>query len=61
MVSPASMLVSDCLVVGIINEAWQWDSDEMIEIGIVVAEHKDGRSSNGHFGDYAENVLKNIK
>jgi hypothetical protein len=59
--SPALPLVPHCLVVGIDTEAWTWNTDEMTEIGIVIAEYKDGSKLKGHFGDYAENVLKKMK
>jgi hypothetical protein len=59
--SPATALVQHSLVIGIDTEVWTWNTNEMTEIGIVVAEYKDGRTLNGHFGDYAENVLKRMK
>jgi hypothetical protein len=55
--SPALPLIEHCVVVAIDTEAWIQNTDEMTEIGIVIAECKDGKDLDGDIGDYAENVL----
>jgi DNA polymerase III epsilon subunit-like protein len=58
--SPALPLIEHCVVVAIDTEAWSQNTDEMTEIGIVIAECKDGKDLDGDIGDYAENVLKKM-
>jgi len=59
--SPATPLVEHCVVVCVDTEAWTTNTDAMTEIGLVVAEYKDGKSLNGDVGEYAENVLKKMQ
>lgn len=58
---PAFPLLEHCIVVTIDTEAWTANTDEMTEVGIVVADFKSGKELNGNFGDYAENVLKKME
>ncbi|KAF1912142.1 hypothetical protein BDU57DRAFT_80419 [Ampelomyces quisqualis] len=59
--SPALPLIEHCVVVCVDTEAWTTNTDEMTEIGLVVAEYADGKKLNGDLGQYAENVLKKMK
>lgn len=53
-------LVEHCIIVAIDTEAWTSNTDEMTEIGIVIAKYEDGNELHAHVGDYAENVLKKM-
>lgn len=59
--SPAVPLVEHCKVVGVDTEAWTANTDEMTEIGMVIAEYKDGKALNGETGEYAGHLLKKMK
>ncbi|KAH5633431.1 hypothetical protein HBI23_215420 [Parastagonospora nodorum] len=59
--SPALPLVEHCVVVTVDTEAWTANTDQMTEIGIVIAEYKDGKEIGAEIGDYAENVMKKMK
>jgi hypothetical protein len=59
--SIAVPLVEHCKVVGVDTEAWTANTDEMTEIGMVIAEYKDGKALNGEVGEYAEELLKRMK
>ena len=57
----AAPLVKHSVVVVVDTEAWTANTDEMTEIGLVVAEYNHGKELNGDLGDYGENVLKKMR
>jgi hypothetical protein len=59
--SAAAPLVEHCIVVAVDTEAWTANTDEMTEIGLVVAEYNAGKELNGDTGAYGENVLKKMR
>lgn len=59
--SPALPLVEHSVVITIDTEAWTANTDQMTELGIVIAEYKDGKSVGAEIGDYAEHVMKKMK
>ncbi|KAH8722941.1 hypothetical protein GQ44DRAFT_686007 [Phaeosphaeriaceae sp. PMI808] len=59
--SPAAPLVEHCVIVGVDTEAWTLNTDEMTEIGLVIAEYKNGKELNRDLGPFAENLFRNMR
>lgn len=57
----AAPLIEHCVLIVVDTEAWTANTDEMTEIGLVVAEHYAGKALNGKLGDFGEEVLKKMK
>jgi hypothetical protein len=54
-------LIEHCVLVVVDTEAWTAKTDDMTEIGLVVAEYHSGKALNGELGDFGEEVLKKMK